>query len=201
MRTVKHKQGFTLVTLAVALSLAVYLNWEYAKTTDSPLATETSAEAEAGTLTDPLATETDAGESPQNGDKNYGEAQLVSLIDKGGTEFFEQARMDRTKSRDTALDSLKKSLKGTGLSSEEKNALTQQLTEKIDNITAESEIETLIKAKGFADCVTFIDDGQVNVTVMSANDTLQADEVAQIRDIVLSKCSVKAQDIHVVEIK
>lgn len=200
MRTVKHKQGFTLVTLAVALSMAVYLNWQYAKTTDGIIAAEaapTAAGAEETVLVDPLTVET----ATEAGDKNYGEAQLVSLIGGKGTEFFEDARIARSKSRDAALDTLKKSLKGTGLTSEEKAELTRQLTEKIDCITAESEIETLIKAKGFTDCVAFIDDGVVNVTVMTVNDSLQADEVAQIRDIVLSKCTVKAQDIHVVEIK
>lgn len=197
MRTMKHKQGLTLVTLAAALSVAVYLNWEYAKTTDGAMAAQASAEPPTQTVVDPLTVET----SMESGDKNYGEAQLVSLLDSSGTDFFDEARMARTKSRDSALDSLKKSLKGSGLTGDEKAELTRQLTEKIESITTESEMETLIKAKGFTDCVAFIDSNQVNITVMTSNDSLQADEVAQIRDIVLSKCPVRAQDIHVVEIK
>ena len=32
MRTGKHSQKLTVLTLAVALAVAVYLNWEYART-------------------------------------------------------------------------------------------------------------------------------------------------------------------------
>lgn len=191
----KHRQGFTLLTLAVALGVAVYLNWEYAKTADESLIADASAQNTV--VMDELAVETQA----ETADKNYGEAQLVSVNKKSGSDFFEQARLNRTKSRDEALDSLKKSLKGSNLSGAEKDQLTKELSAQIDHINTENEIETLIKAKGFADCVVFIDDGKVNVTVMTSSDSLQADEVAQIRDAVLSRCDVSAQDICVVEIK
>ena len=51
------------------------------------------------------------------------------------------------------------------------------------------------------DCVAFIDSDKVNITVMTTNDGLTKEEVAQIRDIVLSKCKVSAQNITVVEVK
>ena len=51
------------------------------------------------------------------------------------------------------------------------------------------------------DCVAFIDGDNVNITVMTTSDGLTQTEVAQIRDIVLSECSVSAQNITVVEIK
>ena len=84
---------------------------------------------------------------------------------------------------------------------EEKEALTAQLTAAIDNIATESDIENLVKAKGFVDCVAFIDGDQVDVTVMTTSDGLTKEEVAQIRDVVLSKCQVTAQDITIVEVK
>ena len=189
----RRKQGLTLLTLAVALGVAVYLNWEYAKTADESIVTD--AEVQAVSVVDELNTEAEPV------DKNYGEAQLVSVSKKSGNDFFDQARLSRTKTRDEALDSLKKSLKGSGLSSDEKEKLTQALSQEIGNSNTENEIETMIKAKGFADCVAFISEGKVNITVMTSSGQLQADEVAQIRDIVLSKCDVSAQDICVVEIK
>lgn len=189
----RRKQGLTLLTLAVALGVAVYLNWEYAKTADESIVTDT--EVQTVSVVDELNTEAELV------DKNYGEAQLVSVSKKSGSDFFDQARLSRTKTRDEALDSLKKSLKGSGLSSDEKEKLTQALSQEIGNSNTENEIETMIKAKGFADCVAFISEGKVNITVMTSSGQLQADEVAQIRDIVLSKCDVSAQDICVVEIK
>lgn len=198
MRTTKTNQKLTVLTLVVALGVAVYLNWEYAKTSDLAMDSAAAAGAAAsqdGIVVDALPV---AGETAN---KNYGEAQLVSVGESSGEQFFEQARLTRTKTRDEALDKLQKSLKGSKLTEEEKAALTQQLTQQIDNITAENEIETLVKAKGFVDCVAFIDGSKVNITVMTTNDGLGKDEVAQIRDIVLGKCSVSAQDITVVEVK
>ena len=176
MRSKKLNQKMTLLTLVVALGVAVYLNWEYAKSTDLAL---DAAEANApvtttGVVTDALAVDGDV----ETGDKNYGEAQLVSVG-----------------------DTLQKSLKSAKLSDEEKDALTAQLTAAIDSITAESDIETLVKAKGFVDCVAFINGDAVDVTVMTTSDGLTKEEVAQIRDIVLSKCQVTAQNITIVEVK
>ncbi len=199
MRSKKLNQKMTLLTLVVALGVAVYLNWEYAKSTDLAL---DAAEANApvtttGVVTDALAVDGNV----ETGDKNYGEAQLVSVGEPTGEEFFEQARLDRAKTRDEALDTLQKSLKSAKLSDEEKDALTAQLTAAIDSITAESDIETLVKAKGFVDCVAFINGDAVDVTVMTTSDGLTKEEVAQIRDIVLSKCQVTAQNITIVEVK
>lgn len=198
MRSKKLNQKMTLLTLVVALGVAVYLNWEYAKSTDLALdAAEANAPVTAGVVTDALAVDGDV----TTGDKNYGEAQLVSVGEPTGEEFFEQARLSRTKSRDEALDTLQKSLKSAKLSNEEKDKLTAELTATIDHITAESDIENLVKAKGFVDCVAFIDGDAVDVTVMTTSDGLTKEEVAQIRDIVLSKCKVTAQNITIVEVK
>ncbi|HJA24870.1 MAG TPA: SpoIIIAH-like family protein [Candidatus Fournierella merdigallinarum] len=204
MRSKKINQKMTLLTLVVALGVAVYLNWEYAKSTDLALdaaaanaQVAASTDAEPGVITDALAVDGEVA----TGDKNYGEAQLVSVGEATGDEFFEQARLTRTKARDEALDTLQKSLKSAKLTDEEKESLTAQLTAAIDNIATESDIENLVKAKGFVDCVAFIDGDQVDVTVMTTSDGLTKEEVAQIRDVVLSKCQVTAQDITIVEVK
>lgn len=198
MRNKKANQRMTLLTLVVALGVAVYLNWEYAKSTDLAVdaATPTAVQTqELDVVTDALAVDT------QVGDKNYGEAQLVSVGEANGGKFFDEARLSRTKTRDEALDKLQKSLKSSKLTKDEKETLTQSLTTTLDSITQESDIESLVKAKGFVDCVAFVDSDMVNLTVMTTNDGLTKEEVAQIRDIVLSKCKVTAQNITIVEVK
>lgn len=72
------------------------------------------------------AAQADAAEEMELGGqagKNYGEAQLVSVSKDSGTEFFEQARLNRSKARDEALDAIKKTLKSADLSESEKTAL------------------------------------------------------------------------------
>ena len=192
----------TAAALALALGGAVYLNYSFSQSVPETVSTAASAqttalEEESVAVLDPL-----TGQEVAETGKNYGEAQLVSVSRDSGTEFFEAARLARTKARDEALDALKKSLKNAQLTDEEKTALTEQLNAQVNNITVESALETLIKAKGFADCVVMLDGDKVNVTVMTENDALTADEVTRIRDVVLSQLKgCKAQDITVVEVK
>lgn len=151
------------------------------------------------------AAQADAAEEMELGGqagKNYGEAQLVSVSKDSGTEFFEQARLNRSKARDEALDAIKKTLKSADLSESEKDSITQKLQNQISSIIVESSIESLIKSKGFADCVVSIGEGRADITVMTENDALTADEVTRIRDAVLGKCKgLSAQDITVVEVR
>ena len=207
MRSIaKHTRRATAITLAAALVVAVYLNWQYARTDGSlqedagtvSAAAETQAEPAAEVVTDGLMTEAEAVSSAG---KNYGEAQLVSVANDSGAKFFEEARLKRQKAHDAALDTIQKTLKSSSLSAEEKKTYAQELTGNLEDLHAENEIETLVKAKGFADCLCFLQSGRADLTVMTAGDALTAAQVAQIRDIVLSKSGVTAQNITVVEVK
>lgn len=212
----KNTRRATAVTLAAALAVACYLNWQYARTdmdTMDAVAVETAAAAtssassdsvssssasSSGQVTDALLTEAEAASAAN---KNYGEAQLVSVANDTGSQFFDEARLKREKAHDEALDTIQKTLKDSSLSDAEKAEYTAQMTANLEDINAENEIETLIKAKGFADCLCFLQAGRADLTVMTSGDALTAAQVAQIRDIVMSKSNVTAQNITVVEVK
>ena len=206
-------RGATAAVLTLALGAAVYLNWSFSREAPPSLivsdtaageAVETSAQTETP-ITDPLVLETAAEAEVSAEDaanKNYGEAQLVSVNQDSGTEFFESARLTRSKARDEALDTLKKSLKDAKLSDAEKEKLTAELSARISNITLETKLETLIKSKGFADCVVNLEGSKANVTVMTESDALTPEEVTRIRDALLNQCKgLTAQDITIVEVK
>ena len=57
------------------------------------------------------------------------------------------------------------------------------------------------RRKALPDCLCFLQSGRADLTVMTSGDALTAAQVAQIRDIVLSKSDVTAQNITVVEVK
>ena len=197
----KNTRKATAITLAAALVIAVYLNWQYARTgvtLEEDAVNVSAVSQETVPVTDELMTEAEAVSSAN---KNYGEAQLVSVANNSGSKFFEEARLKRTKAHDEAMDSIQKALKSASLSTEEKTEYTSQLTGNLADLNAENEIETLVKAKGFADCLCFLQSGRADLTVMTSGDALTAAQVAQIRDIVLSKSSVTAQNITVVEVK
>lgn len=199
MKSAKSKRQLTILTLILALGVAVYLNWEYAKTDSSfLLPTQTQAEEDA------LLANAQAEDAPVMEalpDKNYGEAQLVSVSENSSDQYFETARLTRTKTRDEALDKLQQSLKATGLTEEEKAQLKDTLSSTISNISLESDIENLVKAKGFADCVVFIDGENVDLAVKTGPEGLSKNEVAQLRDIILGKVQTSAQNISIVEVK
>lgn len=202
----KNTRKATAVALAAALVVAVYLNWQYARTgvtleedaVNVAAVADTEDETVSAPVLDGLMTEAEAVSSAN---KNYGEAQLVSVANNSGSKFFEEARLKRTKAHDEAMDSVQKALKNASLSAEEKKTYTQQLTGNLEDLNAENEIETLVRAKGFADCLCFLQSGRADLTVMTSGDALTAAQVAQIRDIVLSKSSVTAQNITIVEVK
>ena len=204
-------RGATAAVLTLALGAALCLNWSFSRNAPAELTMPDTVETSAGAavpITDPLAVETVAeaddaeAAADDTADKNYGEAQLVSVNKDSGTEFFEVARLTRSKARDEALDTLKKSLKDAKLTAEEKTQLTEELSTRINNITLETKLETLIKAKGFADCVVNLEDSKANVTVMTESDALTTEEVTRIRDVLLGQCKgLTAQGITIVEVK
>jgi len=217
MKNTGAKQGksrqATAAVMVLALGAAVYLNWSFARqapeeitaTAQDTTAVETAAQT--SVVTDPLedTVETSAegtASEDQAVNKNYGEAQMVSVSQDAGTEFFEEARLARSKARDEALEALNNALKDTTVSEEEKKALTDKLSTQVNNITLETKLETLIKSKGFADCVVNLEGKKANVTVMTENDALTAEEVARIRDALMGQCTgLDAQDITIVEVK
>ena len=191
-----HTRQATAAVLALALGAAVYLNWSFARAAPQDLTV--------GAVADDTAQEVSAVLDPLSDDTALATAAETDAADSkdSGAEFFESARLARTKSRDEALDALKKSLKDAKLSDAEKKKLTEDLAAQVGNITLETKLETLIKSKGFADCVVDLEGEKANVTVMTENDALSAAEVTRIRDALLSQCEgLSAQDITIVEVK
>ncbi|NLC79427.1 MAG: SpoIIIAH-like family protein [Ruminococcaceae bacterium] len=199
------KKQITMLTLVLALALAVYLNWRLAGNGDDLKLTEVisneNAVSQTEIVSDDVFTEADGDESAEETAEYYGEALFVSAPSETSDEYFSEARMTRTKTRDEALDALQKSLQKTELTDAEKKSLTAQLTEIATNITKEGTIESLVKAKGFTDCVAFINNGKVKVVVKTAAGTLTTAEVSQVKEIVISECGTSPSDISIVEIK
>ena len=197
MKSAKSKRQLTILTLILALGVAVYLNWEYAKT-DSPFALPTQTQAE----DDALLANAQAEDTPVMEalpDKNYGEAQLVSVSEDSSDQYFETARLTRTKTRDEALDKLQQSLKATGLTEEEKAQLKDTLSSTISNISLESDIENLVKAKGFADCMVYLEEDKIDVLVKC--DGMTDSEAVQIKDAILGEVTLPDEKISIIEIK
>lgn len=169
------KRQLILAGLVVVLGVAVYLNWEFSQK-DLNLS---------GSDID---------------DKVYGETQMtdVKVTEKTDT-YFAEARLNRQKKRDEAIESVKTMLTDTKLTENQKNALNDKATEILALSNCETSIEELVKAKGFAECVAFVD-GETASIIVSSNG-LTNEQAAQIFEIVLSKTKINSEKINIVEAK
>ena len=200
MKNINKQRRASLVVLSFAMVVAVYLNWQYAKgARNSYILTDEQIQR---TNTETVMDETDmlmASEEYET--KNYGDAQLVATSQTDTDKYFEQARLSRQKTRDEALDTLQKTLKNAKLTDREKKEATVKLSDIIQDMTSETDIENMVKAKGFSDCVASIADGKISVAVRPVSGELTKSDVAKIRDVVLSKTTISSQNIVVVEVK
>ena len=65
----------------------------------------------------------------------------------------------------------------------------------------EAEIETLIKAKGFDECVVFLGEDSATVAVPAPEEGLSSSAVSRITDIILSETGLNAEQIKIIEVK
>lgn len=170
---VRKKQIF-LAVLVLCLSLAVYLSYSFSDGIGLP-------------VTQLLGSE-----------KNYGDAEYVGAVDSEGDAFFAEAKLSRKKSRDEAVATLKQLIESEDVSAEQRTELALKTAEMADAIETESKIETLIKAKGFQDCMVYYDTERVDVIVKTNG--LLSNEVAQMRDIIVKEVSVPSENIAIIEI-
>ena len=207
MKKLDRQRRITLAALSMTLVVAVYLNWQYSRNgADLHIVTE-EVDAAQQEILDVMEQKNLNAEgdmlavAAEDEVQNYGDAQLVATTAASATKYFEETRLSRQKSRDEALDVLQKSLKNAKISDEEKAQATEKLSGIIQNITTETDVENLVKAKGFTDCVAFITNDKISVAVQSSNGNLSKQNVAQIRDIVLSKTAIESKNIVVIEVK
>ncbi len=122
--------------------------------------------------------------------------KIANEEDSAGTDdYFARARYERDMARSEAAELLKVSAVDTedGIELAAKNR--EMLEKSAKNMESETAIENMVIAKGYSDCVAFVDDTGVRVIVKS--DSLEASGVAQIKDIVVEKTGFKATEIKI----
>ncbi len=186
------KKQIILASLVVILSGAVYLNYVYAnENEDFSIVQTLNAE-------NPDAAE-DTPQDSEEESKNYGDTQLVNNDANTTNDYFAQAQLQRTKSRDEAIETVKSVLISETSTEEETTQANAQITQITQQIESETKIENLIKAKGFEDCVVYLSAESANIVVKTEG--LDATGAAQIKNIILSEQELKPENISIVEVK
>ena len=114
----------------------------------------------------------------------------------GEENYFTATALNRQQSRDEAIDVLKLVSESEESSEEAKAEATAKISKIALDIQNENNIETLVKAKGFEECVAIISDNSVSVIVSA--EELQAAEAAQILAIVYDTTGINPENVSII---
>lgn len=110
--------------------------------------------------------------------------------------YFTATVLNRQQSRDEAIDVLKLVSESEESSDEAKAEATAKIAQIATDMQNESNIETLVKAKGFEECVAIISEDSVSVIVGA--EELQAAEAAQILAIVYETTGITPENVSII---
>ncbi len=181
------KRNIVVGTVLLFVCAAVYLNWKYASNIS------------------------DLGAAQVDGQKVLGQSTLVSGEGEitGGTgdagadaastgDYFATARLTRQQARDSAISLLREAAESEVADTAVANEAAQTIQVLASYALAEAQIENLVTAKGYVDCVAFMGEDSISV-VVSTEHGLEAEDVAKITDIVLTETDYDAGQIKILE--
>ena len=127
------------------------------------------------------------------------EAEEVSAEAKP-SDYFATARLTRKQARDSAISLLREASEDPNADSETASEAAKSIQTLASYTLSEAQIENMITAKGYADCVVFLADDSVSVVVSTETDGLQTEDVARITDIVKQETGLPAEKIKILEV-
>ena len=214
------KRNAVVAVVALFLCAGIYLNWSYNQTGDAAEAKTASGPAElADTLdTKLLAEAAREADAPEDGQTKSVDALTEDVVvldetaydavlteadtDTSMTDYFAAIRMARQESRDSAADLLQETIAyETGADETAASAASVRLEEMVSTALQEAEIEGLVIAKGYEDCVAYMTEDGISIAVSAPEEGLKDSDVALISDVVTGQTDYDLTDIRIIEVK
>lgn len=181
MSMIISRKHIILAALVLALGTAIFLNWKFS-----------SANGGFNVA------------SVFNTSSSLGDTAYVSSnkVNPSADSYFAQARLSRQQTVDKAEEQIKTALASSTLSTTDKQQIQASVTDLANTLKTEMVIENLIKAKGFTDCVAFINNGSVDIVIKpKTGSDLTSAEAAQVKDIVIQQTKVAAGNLKIIPSK
>lgn len=175
----KSKRNVTIIAVLLCLSAAVYLNWSY----NNRSADEAMADAELA--------------SSKAAEETSAEQSLDELV----ADYFAQARLTRQQSRDEAISLLEAAAASENASQETIDSAINTISVMANYSMMETQVENLLLAKEFDECVAFMSAEGVTIAVPAPPEGLTAEEVARITDAIIAETDFTATQIKLIEVK
>lgn len=184
------RRNAVVATVMLFICAGIYLNWSYTQNSMLPDLTET---LDAGQV---------LGESTLVINDTLQEpSQAVSDTEQFvDTDYFASVRLSRQETRDQAVSTLQETMAYEDMEAE-KSQCAASLDQIVNTALHEAEIESLVIAKGYDDCVTYIADEVVSVAVSAPAEGLKEEDVALISDVVTSQTGCSLSDVRIIEVK
>ena len=194
------KRQLILASLVLALGAAVYLNWQFAGTgvaVDGESSSETSSALGAAQLVNNNYVETVSdGVESASGEVSGQEAEPTQGEVSEAAEKLSDARMTRQTARDEAAEKLEDILNDAESDSAVKEAAVSEASAIAQNILKETNIESLVAAKGFSECVAYINGD--TCTIVVNGDMEDAQNALIVRDIAATETGFSADQIKII---
>lgn len=194
------KRNAVVAAIALFVCAAVYLNWNYDRENSTDAGKTLGQSAMVGNETkDPLVSGNSSAQTGADGD---GDAQIgVSSGEAGGSAYFATARLNRQQARDSALALLQDAAAREDADEAVKDQLNDNIQTMADYTVTEAQIENLVVAKGYTDCVAFIGEDAMSLAVSAPEGGLTETDAAKIVDIVNQTTGFTADQIHIIEVE
>ena len=178
------KKNLVAAAILVTVCAGIYVNWLYTEQSMPKDLTDT-LDAEKVMSDDALVLRDDG-------------TLLADSQVNTATDYFAAVRLSRQQARDSALNLLQDAAVNSDQTKAEESAA--ELEEIVQTALTEAQIESLIIAKGYADCVAYMSSSGISVAVSAPAGGLKQEDVAVIADIVMSQSEYTFADIRVVEV-
>ena len=178
------KRNIIIACAVLVIGAAVVLNWVLLAKAESNGNGYNGYDKPAGNLET-----TDTG-------KNDGENKGTPSNSDNTDSFFSSTQISRERARDEAMEVLQSVIDNKAADDATRAAADMAVLAK--NMEAEANIETLITAKGFAQCVAVINDEKANIIVKCDGELTQA-QIAQINEIVYLQAGIKPASINIIK--
>ena len=179
------KKNLVAAAVLVTVCAGIYMNWLF---TEQQTAKE---------LTDTI----DAEKVMSDELLQIDDVAVLSDSSTGNTssEYFAAVRLSRQQARDSAVNLLQEAM---AYSDQTKAAESSaELEDIVQTALTEAQIESLVIAKGYTDCVAYMSNDGISVAVAAPEGGLQSADVAVIADIVMTQSEYTLDEIRIVEVQ
>ncbi len=192
------KRNAVVAAIALFVCAAVYLNWSYGQQAETGKTLGQSAMV-GGQSGDPLLAG-DSSAQTAGEDGQSGESQSAAG-GSGQSAYFATARLNRQQARDSALSLLQDAAAREDADETVKTQVNDTIQTMADYTVTEAQIENLVVAKGYTDCVAFIGEEALSIAVSAPEGGLTEADTAKIVDVVNQTAGFTADQIKIIEVE